>query len=145
MPNVEHVYCWFWSNEQFTHSLGVHIASNLNSPSINWYGTWKLWSTPSPQLRLPAMLPSLLLLLLFLSAFNSLTSAASDLIYDNFAHCLAGKGIPDDQISSILYSPINASYTSVFFFSNGFTGMAMFICNIQNLYFSARNHEKPKS
>nr|XP_027124050.1 berberine bridge enzyme-like 21 [Coffea arabica] len=60
------------------------------------------------------MLPSLLLLLLlFLSAFNSLTSAASDLVFDNFAHCLAGKGIPDDQISSILYSPINASYTSV--------------------------------
>ncbi|CAK9180605.1 unnamed protein product [Ilex paraguariensis] len=59
---------------------------------------------------------SLLSFLFLLSPlFNlvSLSYAASDPNYDSFVQCLTKQSGPNDQISSIVYSPSNSSYTSV--------------------------------
>ncbi|CAA3007998.1 berberine bridge enzyme-like 21 [Olea europaea subsp. europaea] len=54
-----------------------------------------------------------ILLLLVLSSLNSLSSAQSDSLYDNFVQCLAQNNVPNDQISRIVYNPTNPSFTSV--------------------------------
>ncbi|XP_027089331.2 berberine bridge enzyme-like 21 [Coffea arabica] len=59
------------------------------------------------------MFPFLLLLLSFITLSSQPFSATSDTIHDNFAYCLTRNGIPSNQISKILYSPSNASFSSV--------------------------------
>ncbi|KAL0321425.1 UNVERIFIED_CONTAM: Berberine bridge enzyme-like 21 [Sesamum radiatum] len=51
---------------------------------------------------------ALFLFLYFLNAF-----ASSQPVYDSFLHCFAQNKIPRDQISRILYSPNNPSFTTV--------------------------------
>ncbi|CAI9089569.1 OLC1v1024160C1 [Oldenlandia corymbosa var. corymbosa] len=46
--------------------------------------------------------------------FGSLPfSASSDSTFDSFANCLTKNGVPSNQISQILYSPTNTSFSSV--------------------------------
>ncbi|KAL7131189.1 hypothetical protein ABFS83_13G181600 [Erythranthe nasuta] len=49
----------------------------------------------------------------FLYFLGVLTFASADSVYDNFVQCFAGAKIPDAQISSIVYSPDNASFAKV--------------------------------
>ncbi|KAF2310738.1 hypothetical protein GH714_016815 [Hevea brasiliensis] len=60
------------------------------------------------------LLAFLLFLLLDLSCFSSLTCAATDdSVYESFLQCLENNTNPQDQISTLVYSQTNASYTSV--------------------------------
>ncbi|KAJ9140896.1 hypothetical protein P3X46_031488 [Hevea brasiliensis] len=56
----------------------------------------------------------LIFLLFDLSCFSSLTCAATDdSVYESFLQCLENNTNPQDQISTLVYSQTNASYTSV--------------------------------
>nr|AEK87147.1 berberine bridge enzyme [Hevea brasiliensis] len=60
------------------------------------------------------LLAFLLFLLFDLSCFSSLTCAATDdSVYESFLQCLENNTNPQDQISTLVYSQTNASYTSV--------------------------------
>lgn len=57
--------------------------------------------------------------------------AASDTNYDSFAHCLAKYSLPNDQITQILYSRTNLSYTPIL------------NAHIRNLRFNTSSSPKP--
>ncbi|KAA8531468.1 hypothetical protein F0562_006179 [Nyssa sinensis] len=57
--------------------------------------------------------PSMLLLLHLCLGLWSVSLAATDSVYDTFLQCLSKNTNPADQISSILYTPNNPSFTTV--------------------------------
>ncbi|CAI9089574.1 OLC1v1024165C1 [Oldenlandia corymbosa var. corymbosa] len=71
-------------------------------------------------------------LLFFASIFSSLpTSSSADSTFDSFANCLTKNGVPSNQISKILYSPTNTSFSSVL---NAY---------VRNLRFNTSSTKKP--
>ncbi|CAI9089561.1 OLC1v1024152C1 [Oldenlandia corymbosa var. corymbosa] len=60
------------------------------------------------------MFPFLLLGLILCFTSNTLfIASASDPYYDDFANCLTKNGVTSEQVTKILYSPTNPSFTSV--------------------------------
>ncbi|CAI9087211.1 OLC1v1021230C1 [Oldenlandia corymbosa var. corymbosa] len=72
-----------------------------------------------------------MLLIFFIFCFQSLFCARADSTYDNFANCLTKNGVPNNQIPQILYTPSNASFTSVL---NSY---------VRNLRFNTSTSRKP--
>ncbi|CAI9093935.1 OLC1v1029548C1 [Oldenlandia corymbosa var. corymbosa] len=65
------------------------------------------------QFPLSSTMLSAFLLLPFLFFDSQSLFVSADSTYDYFANCLTKQGIPSDEISHILYSPENASFTTV--------------------------------
>lgn len=104
------------------HNIYIYVMVMIYEAAANWIISF----STNMQISYCLLLPYFSVCFLYFFHF-----AASDTNYDSFAHCLAKYSLPNDQITQILYSRTNLSYTPIL------------NAHIRNLRFNTSSSPKP--